>query len=458
VRLVPAQPPSRARARVLGAWGQAVMLLSRYDESRARCEEAIAIARSVGARREEGHALNTLGVDLACLGDPATAVAHLREARSIAEEVADLDDLARAYLNLAEILVAPLDRIEEAIEVAREGVALCEEVGLDCDYGVSLRAIAAGALFELGRWDEAVAIVAEAAERSPIECAAIDFHLAGAKVAAGRGPLDAADRHLVAVGELMTDTRDPQYTGPFAARGAELALWRRRPDEALAEALDGLGRADDRLYAAPLLWLGIRAAADIGDTATGERLAARARESLAGRSRVLDAYAASCEAEATRLARRADHEAFAAAATAWDRARRPYPAAYCRFREAEALLGRRHRRAAAKALTAARDAADRLGAAPLLAEIDLLAQRGRIDPVPAAETPATEPGPAGLTARELEVLALVARGLTNRGVGQALFVTEKTASAHVSSILSKLSVRSRVEAAAAAHRLGLVDT
>ena len=76
--------------------------------------------------------------------------------------------------------------------------------------------------------------------------------------------------------------------------------------------------------------------------------------------------------------------------------------------------------------------------------------------MPAAEAE-PEPGPAGLTARELEVLALVARGLTNRNVGEALFVTEKTASAHVSSILAKLSVRSRVEAAAAAHRLGLVE-
>jgi ATP/maltotriose-dependent transcriptional regulator MalT len=456
VSLVPASPPSRARARVLGAWGQALMLLARYDESRAHCEEAIAIARSVGARREEGHALNTLGVDLACLGDPGRAVAHLKEARVIAEEVRDLDDLARAYLNLAEILAAPLDRLEEAVELARDGVALCEEVGLDCDYGVSLRAIAAAALFELGRWDEAEATVAAAADRSPIECAAIDFHLAGAKVAGGRGPLDAADRHLAAVGELMTNTRDPQYTGAFAARSAELALWRRRPQEALVEALDGLGCTDDCWYAAPLIWLGIRAAADVGDVTAGKRLAARASEAPTGRSPVLDAYAASCAAEASRLARGPDPEAFAAAATAWERARRPYPAAYCRFRQAEALLEQRRRRAAGKTLSAARAVAQRLGAEPLLAEMDLLAQRGRIDRAPAAEE-IPEPGPAGLTARELEVLALVARGLTNRGVGEALFVTEKTASAHVSSILSKLSVRSRVEAAAAAHRLGLVE-
>jgi DNA-binding NarL/FixJ family response regulator len=76
----------------------------------------------------------------------------------------------------------------------------------------------------------------------------------------------------------------------------------------------------------------------------------------------------------------------------------------------------------------------------------------------AAEEPAA---PAGtdheLTPRELEVLALVAAGRTNREIAEALFVSEKTAGHHVSSILRKLAVRSRVEAAGAAQRLGLVD-
>ena len=62
----------------------------------------------------------------------------------------------------------------------------------------------------------------------------------------------------------------------------------------------------------------------------------------------------------------------------------------------------------------------------------------------------------GLTARELTVLALVAEGHTNREIGATLFISEKTASVHVSRILAKLGVRSRVEAATAAHRLGLV--
>ena len=61
----------------------------------------------------------------------------------------------------------------------------------------------------------------------------------------------------------------------------------------------------------------------------------------------------------------------------------------------------------------------------------------------------------GLTSREAEVLALVATGQTNRQIGEQLFVSEKTASVHVSNILRKLGVTSRVDAAAVAQRLGV---
>ena len=60
----------------------------------------------------------------------------------------------------------------------------------------------------------------------------------------------------------------------------------------------------------------------------------------------------------------------------------------------------------------------------------------------------------GLTPREAEVLALVAAGDTNREIGEALYISEKTASVHVSNILRKLGVTSRVDAAAIAQRLG----
>ena len=112
-------------------------------------------------------------------------------------------------------------------------------------------------------------------------------------------------------------------------------------------------------------------------------------------------------------------------------------------------------------------AATTMGAAPLRGELERLARLGRVEldrdrPGGADDTPEDDTPPAaaaveslGLTARELEVLALVAEGRSNRQVADALFISAKTASVHVSNILAKLGVASRVEAAAVAHRLGL---
>ena len=113
-----------------------------------------------------------------------------------------------------------------------------------------------------------------------------------------------------------------------------------------------------------------------------------------------------------------------------------------------------------EALGAARD----LSAEPLIGWIEALARRARI-PLPAAGSEAAEPSPAGrdgradlgLTAREREVLALLAEGYTNRRIAEDLFISESTAGVHVSNILGKLGVSSRTEAATVAARLGLVD-
>ena len=141
---------------------------------------------------------------------------------------------------------------------------------------------------------------------------------------------------------------------------------------------------------------------------------------------------------------------------------RPYPSAVMRFREAEALAQTDARGAAAVAFDAY-TAALRMGAGWLRGELERLAARARLplparDPAPESEPdePAQE-DPYGLTARERQVLALVARGATNREIGGELFMAEKTASVHVSRILAKLNVRSRTEAAGVAHRLRLVD-
>jgi DNA-binding CsgD family transcriptional regulator len=167
-----------------------------------------------------------------------------------------------------------------------------------------------------------------------------------------------------------------------------------------------------------------------------------------------------CQAELARLEGRADVEPWAAAAAAWERLGEPYPAAYARRREAEALLlaGTARERVEAS-LRAAHRTAGELGAAPLLAEIEALARRGRLDlePSPGAAAPAP-PSPLdalGLTAREQEVLGLVALGRTNAQIAETLFISPKTATVHVSNILGKLGVHNRVEAATIAHRLGI---
>ncbi|HXP14005.1 MAG TPA: response regulator transcription factor, partial [Actinomycetes bacterium] len=137
--------------------------------------------------------------------------------------------------------------------------------------------------------------------------------------------------------------------------------------------------------------------------------------------------------------------------------------AYAHWREAEALLlGGVAREQVEPSLRAAHATASELGAGPLRAEIEALARRGRLDlGTAAAATSAAEPpsplDPLGLTVREQEVLALVAMGRTNGQIAETLFISPKTATVHVSNILTKLGVRNRVEAATVAHRLRIVQ-
>jgi DNA-binding CsgD family transcriptional regulator len=171
------------------------------------------------------------------------------------------------------------------------------------------------------------------------------------------------------------------------------------------------------------------------------------------------AFIALARAELGRLRGTATVALWEEAADAFDEVGIAATVAYARLREAEAhLAGPRDRGLARDALRHAGSIAERLGARPLLDEIQALATRARLDlqgePQPAATS--RETLPAGLTARELEVLRLVALGRTNRQIATELFITEKTAGLHVSNILSKLGAANRSEAAAVAHRLALV--
>jgi DNA-binding NarL/FixJ family response regulator len=139
---------------------------------------------------------------------------------------------------------------------------------------------------------------------------------------------------------------------------------------------------------------------------------------------------------------------------AWDELERPYHVAYCQWQHAAALTVAGTGVDATAAARAAHQLATRLGAHPIRHEVELLAQRARLDLVGIRQGQRpSAPSPLGLTAREDEVLQLLGRGYTNRQIAAELTISVKTASVHVSHILRKLGMSRRLEAANIAHRL-----
>ena len=162
------------------------------------------------------------------------------------------------------------------------------------------------------------------------------------------------------------------------------------------------------------------------------------------------------EAGVERLGR-PNPDVFSDVAQAADHLGDEWTAAAMRLHEAEAAAAQGAAARSAEALHRAHDAAARLDARPLLEEIDAFSRRARIsvDVIEVTPLAGSDVTRLGLTQREAEVLALVAAGRTNRQIGTELYVSEKTASVHVSNILRKLGVTTRVEAAAVAQRLGI---
>jgi DNA-binding CsgD family transcriptional regulator len=485
VRLVPSEPPTPERAQVLASLGQALMLKPMFEEARAVCEETIAVARAAGARMAEGHARNTLGVVLAHLSDPAAGLAHLEEALRIAQDLherhgVDVDDVLRAYANLCDLLDLT-GELERAAALAQRGVEEARQHGLERSFGAWFTADAAAVLIKLGRWDEARKRLHAALPRMTLGgLAAINLHQALATLEVGRGELDRAVRHLGDAVRLFEKVFvGAQHIGPLYREQALAAIWRARHPEARAAvgtALAACLGVDGARFAASVYPVGLRAEADAAERARdrhdrdAEADARRVAAELLDGARALvtpwgpefDAHLATCEAEWTRVVGEPEPERWRSAVEAWDKAGQPYPAAYGRWRLAEALLaGGADREQAERAARDAYATAVRLGARPLRAELEQLARRGRL--ALTGEAARDEPAAAssgeqlGLTPRELEVLRLVTDGRSNRQIAEELFISVKTASVHVSNILAKLGVGSRVEAAAVAHRLGLFE-
>jgi DNA-binding CsgD family transcriptional regulator len=260
----------------------------------------------------------------------------------------------------------------------------------------------------------------------------------------------------------------------------DLAAWAGDPETAVVRVQSAVRRLTElwevdrlavlRLVATALAPVGDAAAAArlIGDTATagrwetaGNALVEHAQAAVAAYREAIGAFGveaaawqARVEAEAARLAGRPAPELWRAAVDAFGYGH-VYEQARSRWRLAEALLATDDRNGATGELRAVHQVADRLGAAPLRAAVEALARRGRIDLDLPGVGRRSDPAVV-FTPRETEVLALLAQGRTNRQIGAALFISEKTASVHVSNILAKLAAGGRTEAVAIAAREGLL--
>jgi DNA-binding CsgD family transcriptional regulator len=189
-------------------------------------------------------------------------------------------------------------------------------------------------------------------------------------------------------------------------------------------------------------------AATFEDWAAGERWGLGRPGDVAPVARQINAELALVEG-------RGDAAEWAALADEWlQRGMRPR-AAYARWREAELRVSRGDRAGATGPARAALDLAGAIGWQWVRDGVADLARRARLDIIANDDTPPDSATQAGLTRREADVLRLVAAGRTNRQIAQTLFISTKTASAHVSNLLTKLAVRNRAEAGAAARRLGL---
>jgi DNA-binding CsgD family transcriptional regulator len=471
--LLPPGHATRTRALILTALAACLMRADDMTQSAQAAQLAITAAREAGATELEADALITLGV-LACTTGAETGLDSLRDGLRLALEIAGDNPwtAVRGYVNYSDALEM-FGRHAEAAQVAGDGMALATQAGVLRTVGCYLIGNRAESLMRLGEWAESDRITAAGLRGLPEGVFAATLLQSRAEMAMMRGDYDTASAELKSLRRFLADMVDSQFTLPMRYIAATIALG--TGDLAAAREAVAVGLAEVQTllprYCWPILWVGMRVEADDATRfrdrreEVPERIARRC-EQLTGAAADLitpalpaQGYQALLAAEHKRAADTGGPGDWAAAVTAWERAGEPYPRCYALLRLADAHASGGNREEAEQAVRQAYAIADKLGAAPFVAEAAALARRNRLSlavSIADAQSPgerADELARFALTEREREVLLLVAAGRTNPEIARELFISAKTASVHVSNILAKLGVSGRVEAAAVVHRL-----
>jgi tetratricopeptide (TPR) repeat protein len=315
VDLVPAEPVTPERAHVLAGLGNALMLGWRHDQSRVVCEQALELARQVGARRSKFRALAVLGVDLAYLGRTEEGLDCLWEALRLAEDSGAPQDLGRAYVLLTDVLTM-LGRPRESVQLAATGIALARRHGREHGADIVLVVNLIEALTDLGEWGEADRVGTDAIRAGGSQWPNQRL-VVRATLDAGRGDFDRARADLQAA--LATVHEDKRGLPAFDLARAELALWERRWDDAERGVGEGLRRLpvqEAGLLRVRLCAQGVRAQAELAALARARRdrdgLADRLRRALEllelAREAAGEAAAVTPTAAAWRAVAEAEHD------------------------------------------------------------------------------------------------------------------------------------------------------
>jgi DNA-binding CsgD family transcriptional regulator/tetratricopeptide (TPR) repeat protein len=408
------------RGRALGRAYRIQANLRMLDRDRSEAvrwgRRAIALAARAGDRPTVIAGYNTIGAAMLVFGDDRGR-RHLEHSLALARKAGLVEQAGLAYVNLGSAC-GEAYRFADADRYLTAGMQFTAERDLDYSQHYMQSWLALTRLYQ-GRWAEAGDLARALVSREHL--AAISRIMA--LVALGRLRARRGDPGATAVLdealELASRTQTLQRLGPVRAARAEAAWLADDPERMVVEARAAWELAVRHRHP----WH------------TGELAFWRRR----GGDRVrLPAWTA--RPFALQIA-----GDWRRAAAAWDRLGCPYEAARARAEgDAPARL-------------VAVEVFDRLGARP---DLERLRQRLRAEGVrhvPRGPRPSTRGHPFGLTAREAEILGLLAGALTNSGIGARLHISPKTVDHHVSAILGKLGVASRAEAGRVALQRGLAD-